>query len=235
MDGGTWLVLSSRLPKMPEEGALGMDFSVKTSPSSPPPPHPLSPPPVSTGTGIAEGWGTGPASLWPKVGRAACSAPCCPAKATAPHNSALSPGWAWKCCPRPPAHKGPIVWLRLWAAGGCPVPHEEALPPAAQAEEGTEGTSRVGGMGGPDRARVQHTQGQGCSMKGPILPALALPSRHGQHAARWPSPGTQMPTLWSGQWLGLQTQGSPGDFPEAVRRRSRKWPRKPTGQQEGLA
>lgn len=55
----------------------------------------------------------------------------------------------------PPAHKGPIVWLRLWAAGGCLVPHGEALPPAARAEEGTAGTGRVGarvGRAGPGRS-----------------------------------------------------------------------------------
>lgn len=61
-------------------------------------------------------------------------------------------GWAaLPAARRLPVYKGPIVWLRLRAAGGCRVPHREALPPAAQAEEGTMGImgrgARVGQPG----------------------------------------------------------------------------------------
>lgn len=70
--------------------------------------------------------------------------PCCPSRAAAPHNGALSLGWAGRHCPLPVTHKGFIVRLRLWAAGGCPIPHGEALPPAARAEEGTAGPAGWG-------------------------------------------------------------------------------------------
>lgn len=141
---------------------------------------------------------------------------------------------------RPPAHKGPIVWLRLWAAGGCPVPHEEALPPAARAEEGTAGTGGVGGTGEPGWAQARHTQGWGCCMKAPILLAPALSAQPGQHVERWPPPhcgphasAWPHPGLrcqhrglsngWGWKHRAGSEQGSPGGFLGVVRsRRSRK-------------
>lgn len=52
-----WLVLSSWLPEVPRKGPLAQNAQSRQAPT-----------PVGAGTGIAEGWDSGPASLWPKVG-----------------------------------------------------------------------------------------------------------------------------------------------------------------------
>lgn len=71
-----------------------------------------------------------------------------PIQGSRPTQRGSEPGVGWlggtARCPLPVTHKGFIVWLRLWAAGGCPVPHGEALLPAARAEEGTMGPAGWG-------------------------------------------------------------------------------------------
>lgn len=130
-----------------------------------------------------------------------------PSQGNRPTQRSSEPGVGREALPaacRPPAHKGPIVWLRLWAAGGCPVPHEEALPPAARAEEGTAGTGGVGGLGGPGWARTLHTelglQHEGAYSPGPG-PAHSAWTACGEVDPTPPwapsqclaTPGTQMP------------------------------------------
>lgn len=235
VDGGTWLVLSSRLPQMPEEGALGTERSSRTSPH-----------PGGCWHRNSRGLGHRASTTVAQGGLSSLFGSVLPSQDNRPTQRSSEPGVgraALSARPpaRPPAHKGPIVWLRLWAAGGCPVPHEEALPPAAQAEEGTAGTSGVGGLGGPGWARVRHTQSRGRGMKEPILPGLALPTRPGQHVVRWSSPHHRphasawpRPGLrcrhrglgrgWGWKHKAGSEQGSPGGFLEVVRRRrSRKW------------
>lgn len=112
-----------------------------------------------------------------------------PSQGNRPTQRSSEPGVGREALPaarRPPAHKGLIVWLRLWAAGGCPVPHEEALLPAARAEEGTAVTGGVGGTGKPGWDRARHTQSWGCIMKAPILLTPALAIQPEQHVERWP-------------------------------------------------
>ena len=156
------------------------------------------------------------------------------------------PGVGWEALPtarRPQAHKGPIVRLRLWAAGGCPVPHGEALPPAARAEEGTAGTSGSGGArcgwAGLGRGAA-HTepglQHEGAYSPSPG-PACSAWTACGEAAPTPPQapgqcpavPGTWMPALWPVSGWGWEhgassEQSSPGGFLEVVRsKRGRKW------------
>lgn len=140
VDGGTWLVLRSWLPEMPEEGALGPERSVKTSPHR-----------SGRWRRNCRGLGHRASTTVAQGGLSSLLGSVLPSQDSRPTQRSSEPGVGWEALParppaRLPAHKGPIVCLRLWAAGGCPVPHEEALPPAAQAEEGTAGTS-VGGGG----------------------------------------------------------------------------------------
>lgn len=131
------------------------------------------------------------------------------------------PGRAGRRCPLPAGllpHKGPIVWLRLWAAGGCLVTHGEALPPAARAEEGTAGTGGAGARRAGLGWGTAHTE-PGLPHEGAYSPdpsparlawtacgeaALTRPRAPGQGLA---TPGTWMLSLWPGQWLGLATVG----------------------------
>lgn len=135
-----------------------------------------------------------------------------------PTQRSSEPGVGWEALPaRPPAHPparpltraplcgcgcGQQVAARSHRRRPCRQPRKRRRAPRAPVGVG-------GGMGGPGRARVRHTQSRGCGMKGPILPGLALPSRPGQHVVRWSSPHHRpQASAWPrpGQCLGLETQ-----------------------------
>lgn len=137
---------------------------------------------------------------------------------------------------RPQAHKGPIVRLRLWAAGGCPVPHGEAPVASSASGGGHRGHQRGGGHGRAWLGQGTAHTGPACSMKAPILPALALPAQPGPHVVRrspprtgpGPVPGRPQDVDAGGcRGWELRTnseQSNPGGFLEVARKESgRKW------------
>lgn len=146
VDGGTQSVFSSRPPQTPGKGPGSESGQAHLRPAAR-----LSP------TGLL------PASLRPRVGGAHPPGSVLPSRAAAPHNRALSLGWAGRYCP-------PAAGRRLTRAPLCDCGCGQQvaarshtgrpLSPAARAEEGTVGTSGVGGTGEPGWARAQHTQGR---------------------------------------------------------------------------
>lgn len=211
------LVLSSRLPEMPGEGALGTELLVWTRPLIAPHSYSL----VGAITRITRGWASGPASQWPKTGQAACPGPCCPARATTPHNGAQSLGWAGKRCPLPaarPLTRAPLcgcgcgqqVAARSHTRRPCRQPRERRRARQALAGWG----AWVGGLGQGSAHTELGLQHEGAYSPSPG-PAHSAWTACGEVAPTPPwapsqclaTPGTQMPTPWPGQWLGLETQG----------------------------
>jgi hypothetical protein len=103
-------------------------------------------------------------------------APCCPVRAAAPHNGALSPGWAGRHCPLPAARTltraplcgcgcGQQVAARSHTGRPCRQPRERR-----RARRAPAGWGAWMGQAGPGHCTWPGLQGEGpCSLDGPRL------------------------------------------------------------------
>lgn len=131
--------------------------------------------------------GPGLAAMGPGAVGPARPAPCCPARAAAPHNRALSLGWAGRHCPPPAARRRTRAPLCGCGCGQQVAARSHTGRPCRQPRERRRARRAPAGRGAQAGRGAAHTE-PGLQHEGAYSPGPAPPTRPGQHAARRPPP-----------------------------------------------